>query len=323
VVSGSGSSLHAKEEATYLAATTVSSGVIGGHGLKITSQERNNNLQAVWGLGSRTQTVIIEKQFTGTMGIEFLMSNPWFLYPILGAKADGGSGPSSYTHTFTEANTLPSFKFQNSLNIDTASTNDLNISMVGAVNTGASIKTSVGEAVSVTMDWVYANESIATSAFVAQTAETYQPYSFAHGVLELPNGSTIANVQSVDISIAQNADMIWGLGSRAGTAHVDKNRAYSIKTTAYFTDPATFLKLFYNGSTGTTPGNITETATLQLTFTNGTQIVEFTFTGLKIDTESLPQSIDAAVMEDISLQARTLTVICTDSTATYPAVLAA
>lgn len=323
MVSGANSSLHGKEEATYLAATTVSTGVIGGHGLKITSQERNNNLQAVWGLGSRTQTVIIEKQFTGTMGIEFLMSNPWFLYPIMGAKADGGSGPSSYTHTFTEANTLPSFKFQNSLNIDTASTNDLNISMTGAVNTGASIKTSVGEAVSVTMDWVYANESIATSAFVAQTAETYQPYSFAHGVLELPNGSTIANVQSVDISIAQNADMIWGLGSRAGTAHVDKNRAYSIKTTAYFTDPATFLKLFYNGTTGTTPGAIAETATLQLTFTNGTQIVEFTFTGLKIDTESLPQSIDAATMEDISLQARTLTVICTDSTATYPAIIAA
>jgi len=149
VVSGANSSLHAKEESAYLTAATVTTGVIGGHGLKITSQERNNNLQAVWGLGSRTQTVIIEKQFTGTMGIEFLMSNPWFLYPILGAKADGGSGPSSYTHTFTEANTLPSFKFQNSLNIDTASTNDLNISMVGAVNTGASIKTSVGEAVSV------------------------------------------------------------------------------------------------------------------------------------------------------------------------------
>jgi hypothetical protein len=117
--------------------------------------------------------------------------------------------------------------------------------------------------------------------------------------------------------------MIWGLGSRAGTAHVDKNRAYSIKTTAYFTDPATFLKIFYNGTTGTTPGAITETATLQLTFTNGTQIIEFTFSGLKIDTESLPQSIDAATMEDISLQARTLTAIATDSTSVFPVIIAA
>ena len=322
MVSGAQTSLHAKQEATYLAATTVTTGILGGHGLKITSQERNNNLQAVWGLGSRTQTVIIEKQFTGTLGIEFLMSNPWFLYPIMGTKLDGGIA-GAYTHTFTEANSLPSFKFNNSLNIDSASTSDLNISITGAVNTSASIKTAIGEAVSVTMDFIYANESIASTAFVAQTAETYSPYSFAHGVLELPNGSTIANVQSVDISIAQNADMIWGLGARAGTAHVDKNRAYTIKTSAYFTDPAAFLKLFYTGSTGTAPGNITEIATLQLTFTNGTQIVEFTFTGLKIDTESLPQAIDAAVMEDISLQARTLTVIATDTTQLFPAVLAA
>lgn len=323
MVSGANSSLHAKEEATYLAATTVTTGVLGGHGLKITSQSRANNLLAVWSLGSRTQTSIIERQFTGSMGLEFIMSNPWFLYPILGKKADGGVGPSSYTHTFTEADTLPSFKFVNSLNIDSASTNDLNISITGAVNTGVSIKTSVGEAVSVTMDFAYANESIATSAYTAQTAETYGAYSFAHGVLELPNGSTIAKCQTVDLSIAQNADIIYGLGSRAGVDHVDKNRAYTISTGIYFTDPATFLKVFYNGTTGTTPGNITETATLQLTFTNGTQIVEFTFTGLKIDTESLPQSVDAATMENITLQARTLTVLCTDSTAVFPTVLAA
>jgi hypothetical protein len=323
MVSGANSSLHAKQEATFLAVTTCSTGVLGGHGLKITSFEKNNNLQAVWGLGSRTQTVTIEKQFTGTLGLEFIMSNPWFLFPILGIKADGGSGPASYTHTFTEADTLPSFKFNNSLNIDTASTADLNISIMGVVNTGASISTAVGDAVSVSMDFVYATESIAESAFVAQTAETYQPYTFAHGVLEFPNGTTVANCQAVDISISQNADMVWGLGSRLGTAHVDKNRAYSIRTSAYFTSTAAFLKLFYNGTTGTSPGNITEIATLQLTFTNGTQIVEFTFSGLKIDTDALPQSVDAATMEDISILARTLTVVCTDSTATFPAVLAA
>jgi len=321
MVSGAQTSLTAKEEATYLAATTVTTGVIGGHGLKITSQERSNNLQAVWGLGSRTQTVIVEKQFTGTLGIEFLMSNSWFLYPVLGKCADGGT-VGVYTHTYTETNTLPSFKFNNSLNIDGTSTSDLNISILGAVNTGTSIKTSIGEAVSVTMDWVYANETIATSAYVEQTAEAFMPFSFAHGVLELPNGATVANCQSVDISIAQNADMIWGLGSRAGTAHVDKNRAYTIRTSAYFTNPAAFLNLFYNGSTGITPGNITEIATLQLTFTNGTQIIEFTFSGLKIESESLPQAIDAAVMEDINIQARTLTVIATDIIQTYPTILA-
>jgi len=60
-----------------------------------------------------------------------------------------------------------------------------------------------------------------------------------------------------------------------------------------------------------------------LTFTNSNGTLVYTFTGLKIDTESLPQSIDAAVMEDITLQARTLTVVATDSTSVFPAILAA
>ena len=319
MVSGVQSSLHPRVEATFSTDPATGNTATFGHGAKISSLERNNNIQKIWGLGSRGQTVSVETKFTGALSIDFLLSNSWIFFALMGAGKSTG-GPT-YTHTYTEQNTLPSYTMQNSLNIDPSGTNDMNVIFKGMVNTGATITSSVDAPVTVKMDWVYANEVYGKSAFIPQTAETFPPYSMGQASLQFLSGTTIANVQNVEFSLAQNAELIWGLGSRTATQKVEKQREYSLRSTIYLTDPTSFLAYVYSGTNaGTTPAAITEAATLIIPFSNGTNTITLSFTGIKIDTESLPQDPAAAVMEDIGIIARGLTVTATDTTATIPAL---
>jgi len=307
-ISGANSSLYIGAETTY---GTTASGItaIFGHGLKLDSIERNNNIEKAYGLGSRLQTSSIEKQFSGSLSTSFLMSNPGFLYAMQGNNTDGGANP--YTHTMLDTATtgMPSYTIQSSLNLTTP----IKVLYKGCVNTSTQMTASVNEAVSIKMDWVYANEVLSNEAYIAQTAETEFPFAFQHGVLEFPASTTLANVQSFDLSVAQNEDIILGLGSRTGTARVSKQKEYALSSKILLVDPANFWKVFYNGTTGTTPGAVAETATLQLTFTNGAQVIVFDFTGLKIETHSSSIDTTAVVYEDVKIVARGLTITSTNT----------
>ena len=376
-----------------------------GHGQKISSLERNNNIETIWGLGSRTAQVELEKQFTGSFSVEFLLSNPYFFRYVLGngfvVRADAAAGGTEvlstaatsgdtkllvasttdfvagdfirtyistsdeefdmvkaivtdtsietysgmiydhavttttidewdsvaagdvYIHSYGELDTLPSLTIQNSIDLST----DIKVVLLGCTNTTTSISAAINEPVTVTCDFAYANEALTEEAFISQTAETYDLFSFAHGTLYKVNKTgtttTLSNIQSFDLDITQNAEVVYGLGNRVGQAALGKNRDYSIKITQYFESATDLLKLFYNGATGTAPGTVAE-INMKLTFTNGEagadeRQIELLFGGVKIDTESLPQAVDAPVMEDVTMKARSMKVLAKNATAVIPA----
>ena len=375
-----------------------------GHGQKISSLERNNNIETIWGLGSRTAMVQLEKQFTGSFSVEFLMSNPYFFRYVLGngfvvrgLKTAGGtealgtattsgtkvlpvasttdftagdfirtyisandeefdmiktvnanvsletysgmifdhaSGTTTIDqwdsatgtvcyHSYGELETLPSLTIQNSMNLAT----DAKVLLKGCVNTTTSISAAINEPVSVTCDFAYANEILSDIAFVEQTAETYDLFSFAHGTLykvtKTGTETTLSNIQSFDLDITQNAEVVYGLGARTGAAALGKNREITIKATQYFETTEALLELFYSGSTGTYPTTVAE-INMKLVFTNGEsgtdlRSITLLFGGVKIDTESLPQAVDAPIMEDVTMKARSMKVLAKNATAAIPA----
>ena len=386
--------------------TAVTCDKVFGQGQKISSLERNNNLEVIYALGQRGGVVAQEKQFAGSISIEASLANPYIFRAVLGnggtVRGASGGGSSTvdvqnvigartigilatlnfaaddwvqiqtgadtdnveylqieslvtdvsltfnsplmyvhpigdtiiewdttqvdnayYTHVFTEMNTAPSITIQNSFDLSS----DQKLLYRGCVNTGTTITCAVNEVVGLKMDFDYANETLLQTAYLPQTAETEEIYSFAHGTLKKYLGSgawtTLAVVQNCEISINPNAEVLYGLGSRTGVERVGKQFEYDISASMMFQDVASLTELFYTGAAGSTaPGNIAPIA-LELDIDNGQTTTSkraciIQLAGVKIDTNSLPQDPTAVVMEDVSMKATNMTVWGINNTSVIP-----
>ena len=149
-------------------------------------------------------------------------------------------------------------------------------------------------------------------------------FTFAHGSIEIPDGTTIAAIQSFELTIVNNAEAVFGVGSRFTTAIVAKNREYNFTCTAAFDDYTDLLTFFMNGTnTASAPdaGSGTEIATMELTFTNDDgDILDINLTGVHLNEETLPQNVNEVVKEDVTGWARACTnIVYTNDVQNAPA----
>jgi hypothetical protein len=333
-------------------------------GARLTSLERSNNFETVWGFGAREATNIVPKQFSGSFSVEGILSVPWIFIPILGACSVSGSG-SAYTYSIRPANGPSSITVENyvdmNANLGTGVGAVGHFRYLGCVCNSCSINASVNELVTIKTDWSYGQEFYQNTdtiilevpigkvelqeaedySQVLQNEYDYSPYTFASGKLTWNYNGTVTplgEVQSCEITINPNLDLVYGLGTRMASSAAAKNIEYDINITALFEDPRNLLEYFYSGS------YIDKTSTTQLTpanpcinevkvdllfdnvgcIVNGTLIVnsstagyksiKLTFEGVKISTHSLPQSPTEIIVETISCKARELIVTCQTGT---------
>jgi hypothetical protein len=147
---------------------------------------------------------------------DFFLSNPWLFRAVMGSVATTGTGP--YTHTYTVAN-LPI-----SMEIEVAfqgSGGNVVRLLRGAVANTFSLTASVNELVRCRLDVLYADE--ASGALGSAIVDALDPMVFQHGTLEIPVGTAVAEVQSFDLTIANNALMVWGLGDIRPSSAVWQN----------------------------------------------------------------------------------------------------
>jgi len=285
-------------EATY--GSAASGTRVFGSGQKITIT-RKNNMERLYGLGSRNATTAVAKKYEGSVTVEFNLANASWFRAILGTVESAAAG-AAYDHTYSEANTLQSFSIVNGTEMGTL--DEVSVLLGCKANT-ATITASVGEIVKCRIEAMYKTETLATSSVVAQVAEDFDTYTFAQGSLQLPSGSTIGDVQSVELTINNNLEMLWGLGSRLATAGVEKAREYNLRMTVAFENTATLLHKFL-GATGAPLGTSTPAAqaTCLLTFTNGLtdaseRSITITLANVYLDTETLPKDVNELTKEDV------------------------
>jgi len=306
--------IHWGWETTFGTATTTSNKQFG-HGCKITTLQRRNNTEKIYQIGARNAQKLVPGKFEGAATIEFALANPWFMKAAFGTVTSTGTNPTS--HTFTEYNTLPSLSITNDIRTDTASVAQL----LGCVVNQAVFTAAVGEVPKVRLDVMFADEGHSTTTTSA-VAESFDVYTFAQGNLEMPNGTTIAKVQNIEITVNNNAEMTWGLGSRVGVAAPVKQREYTARATLTFTDSSTFLENLYGASTGP-DSDPAEVATLELIFDNGQtsadqRQVALLFTGVMIDEDNLPQDPETVIVEDVSLIMRSCAATAKNATTVCP-----
>lgn len=231
------------------------------------------------------------------------MSNAYWLLGVLGANADAGSS-GAFTHTYTETNLIPSFTTKTSFELGTT---DFLSALIGCKIETMTITAAVDEAVKFSLDCSYRYENLSTTK-INDNPEIEPIFTFAHGSIELPDGTTLAAVQSFELTINNSNELIYGIGSRFPTSNVAKQREYNFNLTAAFKDQTALLNFFMNGTssaTAPTAGSGTEIATLELTFTNDDgDILDINLTGVHLDEETLNQNVGEVVKEGITGWAR-------------------
>lgn len=289
-----------------------------GQGVEVTIT-RNNNAERIWGVGSRNATANINKQYAGGFSINGSLSNAYWLLGVLGANADAGS-TGAYTHTYTEANILPSFTTKTSFELGTT---DFTSALIGCVINTCTITAAVNEAVKFALEGTYRYENLNTT-FVNNNADVEPIFTFAHGSIELPDGTDLAAIQSFELTITNNAEPVYAVGSRFMTYVVGKNREYNFSLTAAFNSHTALLTYLMNGTNSATApsaGSGTEIATLELTFTNDDgDILDINLTGVHLNEHTLPQNVNEVIKEDVTGWARACTnIIYTNDVQTAPA----
>ena len=326
-VSGASAYIKYGYEGTYGTASSETNYKNFGYGATI-SVNRRNNMERIYGLGSRNPAATVATKYEGTLTVEFVLGNGWFWRSVIGRLSDLGSGP--FTHTYNEGATttdvdLDSITIQNCIEMGT---NDYAFNYVGCKLSRATLSAAVGETVKVTLEYNYMKEATVAIGSAATDTVWDAPMAFQTGSLQLPTGTTIAAVQSFKLDITNTLEAIYGLGSRFRVAEVPTKRAYEFDLTAAFLNPPSGSSglnyYFFGGTTPTDPSTPAAQATLLLTFSNGlgTTLLRkhvITLANAYIDENTLPQKPDEVIKENVrGFCLSGTSVVVTDNTSTAP-----
>lgn len=290
-----------------------------GHNIKFTPSIKNN-VERIADLNNRNYTKIVAKKFEGSFTVDGEVASLYWMKAVLGSVADTGAGP--YAHTYDEANTPPSITIQSSEDLDTNSERTFK----GCSIDKCTFTLNVGEIATFRLDGMYKIET--KDSTLNTNGNSFDPeevFTVGQMFIELPNGTTLAEVESAEITITNNVEYIWDLNSRFATARAFKQRVYEVRIKKVREQDLDFLDKMY-GDTAT-PGTPTTSATFVMNLNNGlSSTSERSFVlglaNLMPDTHTLPYTPGEVLKEDVTLLALsldpTLKAVYTNNTATAP-----
>jgi hypothetical protein len=260
----------------------------------------------------------------GSGSVDFVLSSPWVFDAILGGVDTSGSS-SDYSHIWDSDSTnltadntgikVPK-SFDIEVGFDSKTSTDVVRHCKGSVFSSLNIKSSIGETVTGSMDFLYGVVDTITTSIGSPIADDIAfPYTFSHASLQFPDGSgnVIAEVQDFDISFSSNTELLYEQGSASAVGAFRKLFEMTGKFNASFIDKAQLQKVF----------NRTELATLTAIFTNGLtgtseKSIKIEFAGIGLSEHSLSIAPNEPIFEDLTFQMRNVKVTAYNSISTVP-----
>jgi len=276
-----------------------------GRGQRITGVTRRENPEPIYELNERTVSSWFLRNFEGRVGLEWILANPWIFKAVMGSVSTSGSSP--YTHTFTKAKQLVSIEIEDGL--EAASANVVRFYR-GAVVDSITLTATVGDAIRARADVLYFKETIGTT-LGTPAVDSFDPFTFANATLELPDGTVLAEVQTFELTIANNALGLYGLGSRYAVGAIPRALDLSGRITITMKDSTL---LGYLGS---------EQDDIEFKVTNGEtgadeRTITFKGTGVMIGEHGSSKEPNEIVMEDLTFRIRELTIEAINNTSSVP-----
>jgi len=165
-------------------------------------------------------------QQNGSMSVDFVLSNPWIFKALYGASpAPTGSGP--YVHTWGTTGDVSGAKTVTPFSVEVGfAAQDANIvrTATGCTLNSLSFGAAIDDTINCSADIAYGNESDNGTTYHASPPndDINFPYTFAHGELRWYGddaadtdaaGSVIAELQTANITFAQNPALLYSIGS--------------------------------------------------------------------------------------------------------------
>lgn len=275
---------------------------------KVTSLTISENADALTRLGTSEVIQFVPKKEEGTFTVEYVLSNSWIFKSVLGNVVDSGAS-APYTHTYSVTNVPVPFSTEVGGTFDDEA---VVLQLKGCVPVRLSVATSVNEMAVGRLECMFADPDVSNSA-ITQVTDNFSPYTFVHGSVQVPSGTTIAEVQSIEFSIGRNYEFMYGLGNpnAVSTANKRLDLGGRVRLTVRNDD-------FVNRVLSRT-----EVATMNIAFDNGLsgsskQSLTISLTGVMFDEFSTSLEPNEIVFQDLPFKARQISVVAQDNISTTP-----
>jgi len=321
VLTGSHGYIHYGEESSYGGGATQTRAF--GLEQKINSLSFKNNQIPLSQLNSIEVKKFAYGKNEGTGSVDFVLSNPWMFDAILGGN-DKTSATGDYSYTWSSdatalsadnvgVKTPKSFDIEVGLDIADPGTDEIR-NLKGAIFQSFNIKSAVNETVKCTADFTYGIIDAFTTSLGSPSSDGIDfPYTFAHATLQLPSGSTVAEVQDLDITFNVNSELLYSQGSANAVGSFRKLFEMTGTFNAGYVDKTYLQKVL----------DRTEAATLKVTFTNGLsgdeeKSIVLTFTGVGVSEHSYSIAPAEPIFQDLTFQMRSVSVTANNSVNAIP-----
>ena len=282
---------------------------------KMSSLTLTNNKVNLAKLNQNTVDKFAYGQQQGSASVSFTLSSPWIIGSILGTPTKAGTTPFTYTYPQTSGLPKTARTIQVEVGYDGLAA-DIVRTLKGGIIGSLSISASVGGLVDCSADITYGIETAPSSSLgTAPTKPSEEfPYTFAHAELYFA-GALVAQCQDASISLAQNAELLYGLGSHSGAAAYKRVLDITGSFKASWINQTLLDDLLAQIAAvpqETVGGGATE---FRLTFEkSAAEKIVITLTGLAINDHGVSglEPVEP-VFEDISWTAKTISVVATSA----------
>jgi len=279
-------------------------------------------------------------QAHGTMSIDFVVSNPWynsfmFAENCMACLFPSGATPFLYTWLATSTDDTKAITQTGAIEVGICEcmvADDQVRVASGAIVNSISLRGAIGEPIRGTLDISYAQcttttiSACPTSETVGRAACQFEPYTFAHGSLTVCNCCvcvTIAELQSFDLSLTQNSELLYGIGCHHAASAYRKIFEMTGSFQAPYIDSTQIDKVYAQIEDNC--GTLARCdPTLTLVFDNGvcatiaTRTITYSFTGILIRDHNTATEPGEPIFETINWQARSATVTAENGNSVRP-----
>lgn len=268
-------------------------------------------------LGQVEPTSFAYGQQSGTLGINFVLGDITshnIFKAIYGAPTGSGTTGSPYVYGgLTEGDASKTFvgqTFTTEIGFN-GETDYMVRTLKGCILNSLSISSTIGDVINCSADSVYGKEDAPSNTsgdFSDDTTENSQPFTFAHGQLKI-GGVVLAEVQDVDITFAQNGDLLYQLGSQQAVTGIKKTLDITGRFRASWKNDDMIDKLILQLKGTTYAETFGGSPEFELFFTNGAsspKYIKITCSGLGIGEHSVTglEPVEP-VFEEITWQVKT------------------
>jgi len=201
----------------------VGNGIQFGKEVKVTGLEFKNNQMPLGQLYSPEIESFAYGRNEGKCSVDYVVSNPWFLQSVLGtAVSVAAANPTVsglYQHTWNSSPTTDATMrdiHTMALRLGFKTDTEFKRTAVGVVCPSLSLKMALNETVKVTQELIWGEE--AKAGFSNPSGVSMAggiPYTFVHASITDPlTGNTLGSVQSFDLNINSNAELIYEMGNK-------------------------------------------------------------------------------------------------------------